>query len=75
MLVLGAAVHIHRPAPAIFLLIVATLLLLALTGPLLRRVGATEAMKSDAYKAARSSARIETEIELESREHPQEPPV
>jgi hypothetical protein len=57
----------HPLAPVIFMVIVAAVLVLAFTGPILRRIRATEAMKSDAYKLHRTSARIETEIELESR--------
>lgn len=57
----------HPLAPAIFMVTVAAVLLLAFTGPILRRIRAAEAMKSDAYRVARASARVETEIELESR--------
>lgn len=67
MLAIALLGGFHPLAPVIFMVIVAAVLLLALTAPILRRIRAAEAMKSDAYKAMRTSARIETEIELESR--------
>ncbi|HXO16863.1 MAG TPA: hypothetical protein VN909_01705 [Candidatus Dormibacteraeota bacterium] len=57
----------HPLAPAFFMAVIAAVVLLALVAPFLRNMRAREAAKSDAYRAARASARIEAEIELESR--------
>lgn len=55
----------HYSTPALLLGAVAVIAILALAAPILKRIREVQGAKSDAYKAARASARIEAQIERE----------
>jgi len=55
----------HPIAPVLFAAIVASVLLLGLAAPILSRIRTSQAKKTDDYRDARKSARIEAEITRE----------
>jgi hypothetical protein len=68
MLAVSLLKGFHPLAPAVFMVVIAAVLLLALAAPILSRIRANATASSDEYRAARTSARIEAEIDLHSRQ-------
>lgn len=60
----------HHGTTALLLAALAAIAVLALAAPILKRMREAQGAKSDAYKSARASARIEAQIERERDEKP-----